>query len=156
MCLNSEHVLQIEGAFVQGLGWVALEEVKWGDAAHRWIKPGNLLTCGPGNYKIPSINDIPFNFNVSLLKVYIYINVTIKSFVTLLASQETYPRCFFLSIRGIQTQRGYIHQKQLVSLLFSWHRRFSLRLKMRSKRLEQRWVLAANGFLWTLLRLRSV
>ncbi|XP_013611862.1 PREDICTED: xanthine dehydrogenase 1-like [Brassica oleracea var. oleracea] len=59
---------QIEGAFVQGLGWVALEEVKWGDAAHRWIKPGNLLTCGPGNYKIPSINDIPFNFNVSLLK----------------------------------------------------------------------------------------
>ncbi|CAN6803429.1 unnamed protein product, partial [Brassica oleracea] len=64
---------QIEGTFVQGLGWVALEEVKWGDAAHKWIKPGNLLTCGPGNYKIPSINDIPFNFNVSLLKVYIYI-----------------------------------------------------------------------------------
>ncbi|CAF2034749.1 unnamed protein product, partial [Brassica napus] len=59
---------QIEGAFVQGLGWVALEEVKWGDASHKWIKPGNLLTCGPGNYKIPSINDIPFNFNVSLLK----------------------------------------------------------------------------------------
>ncbi|KAH0852828.1 LOW QUALITY PROTEIN: hypothetical protein HID58_093669 [Brassica napus] len=59
---------QIEGAFVQGLGWVALEEVKWGDAAHKWIKPGNLVTCGPGNYKIPSINDIPFNFNVSLLK----------------------------------------------------------------------------------------
>ncbi|KAF8116540.1 hypothetical protein N665_0017s0093 [Sinapis alba] len=59
---------QIEGAFVQGLGWVALEEVKWGDAAHKWIKPGNLLTCGPGNYKIPSINDIPFNFKVSLLK----------------------------------------------------------------------------------------
>ncbi|CAH8353203.1 unnamed protein product [Eruca vesicaria subsp. sativa] len=59
---------QIEGAFVQGLGWVVLEELKWGDAAHKWIKPGNLLTCGPGNYKIPSINDIPFNFNVSLLK----------------------------------------------------------------------------------------
>ncbi|KAJ4876611.1 Xanthine dehydrogenase 1 [Raphanus sativus] len=59
---------QIEGAFVQGLGWVALEELKWGDAAHKWIKPGNLLTCGPGNYKIPSINDIPFNFKVSLLK----------------------------------------------------------------------------------------
>lgn len=59
---------QIEGAFAQGLGWVALEEVKWGDASHKWIKPGNLLTCGPGNYKIPSINEIPFNFNVSLLK----------------------------------------------------------------------------------------
>ncbi|KAL0712554.1 hypothetical protein Bca4012_019532 [Brassica carinata] len=61
-------MLQTEGAFVQGLGWVALEEVKWGDAAHKWIKPGNLLTCGPGNHKIPSINDIPFNFKVSLLK----------------------------------------------------------------------------------------
>ncbi|KAG2241107.1 hypothetical protein Bca52824_090394 [Brassica carinata] len=48
---------QIEGAFVQGLGWVALEELKWGDAAHSWIRPGTLLTCGPGNYKIPSIND---------------------------------------------------------------------------------------------------
>ncbi|KAL0686874.1 hypothetical protein Bca4012_086551 [Brassica carinata] len=59
---------QIEGAFVQGLGWVALEELKWGDAAHKWIRPGTLLTCGPGNYKIPSINDVPFNLNVSLLK----------------------------------------------------------------------------------------
>ncbi|KAG9131528.1 hypothetical protein Leryth_022051 [Lithospermum erythrorhizon] len=59
---------QIEGGFIQGLGWVALEELKWGDKAHRWIPAGCLLTCGPGNYKIPSVNDIPFKFNVSLLK----------------------------------------------------------------------------------------
>lgn len=59
---------QIEGAFIQGLGWVALEELKWGDAAHRWIPPGYLNTCGPGNYKIPSVNDVPLKFNVSLLK----------------------------------------------------------------------------------------
>ncbi|KAI4386257.1 hypothetical protein MLD38_004203 [Melastoma candidum] len=59
---------QIEGAFVQGLGWVALEELKWGDAAHKWIPPGCLFTCGPGNYKIPSLNDVPLKFNVSLLK----------------------------------------------------------------------------------------
>ncbi|XP_051142249.1 xanthine dehydrogenase 1-like isoform X2 [Andrographis paniculata] len=59
---------QIEGAFVQGLGWVALEELKWGDAAHRWIPAGCLYTSGPGNYKIPSINDVPFKFNISLLK----------------------------------------------------------------------------------------
>lgn len=59
---------QIEGAFVQGLGWVALEELKWGDPAHKWIPPGYLYTCGPGNYKIPSLNDVPFKFNVSLLK----------------------------------------------------------------------------------------
>ncbi|CAA0805785.1 Xanthine dehydrogenase 1 [Striga hermonthica] len=59
---------QIEGAFVQGLGWVALEELKWGDTAHKWVPPGCLYTCGPGAYKIPSINDVPFKFNVSLLK----------------------------------------------------------------------------------------
>lgn len=59
---------QIEGAFIQGLGWVALEELKWGDAAHKWIPPGSLYTCGPGSYKIPSLNDVPFKFSVSLLK----------------------------------------------------------------------------------------
>ncbi|XP_043691113.1 xanthine dehydrogenase 1-like isoform X2 [Telopea speciosissima] len=59
---------QIEGGFVQGLGWVALEELKWGDAEHKWIPPGHLYTCGPGSYKIPSVNDIPLKFNVSLLK----------------------------------------------------------------------------------------
>nr|XP_034607198.1 xanthine dehydrogenase-like isoform X4 [Setaria viridis] len=59
---------QIEGAFIQGLGWVALEEIKWGDDNHKWIPPGHLFTCGPGSYKIPSVNDIPLNFKVSLLK----------------------------------------------------------------------------------------
>lgn len=59
---------QIEGAFVQGLGWVALEELKWGDAAHKWIPPGFLYTCGPGNYKIPSVGNVPLKFSISLLK----------------------------------------------------------------------------------------
>ncbi|KAJ7980772.1 putative Xanthine dehydrogenase [Quillaja saponaria] len=59
---------QIEGAFMQGLGWVALEELKRGDGAHKWIPPGCLFTCGPGSYKIPSANDVPFKFDVSLLK----------------------------------------------------------------------------------------
>ena len=62
-------LMQVEGAFIQGLGWVALEELKWGDAAHKWIRPGCLYTCGPGSYKIPSLNDVPFKFSVSLLKV---------------------------------------------------------------------------------------
>lgn len=50
---------------------MALEELKWGDEAHKWIPPGCLFTSGPGNYKIPSVNDVPFKFKVSLLKVYI-------------------------------------------------------------------------------------
>ncbi|KAF3772001.1 Xanthine dehydrogenase 1 [Nymphaea thermarum] len=60
---------QIEGAFIQGLGWVALEELKWGDADHKWVKEGMLYTRGPGSYKIPTVNDIPLKFNVSLLQV---------------------------------------------------------------------------------------
>jgi xanthine dehydrogenase/oxidase len=47
---------QIEGGFVQGMGWVALEELKWGDKDHGWIRPGHLFTKGPGAYKIPSVN----------------------------------------------------------------------------------------------------
>lgn len=60
---------QIEGAFVQGMGWSCLEEVVWGDEAHPWIRnKGSLLSCGPGTYKIPTANDIPIDFRVSLLR----------------------------------------------------------------------------------------
>ena len=52
---------QIEGGFVQGLGWVTTEELKWD-------KKGNLLTHSPDTYKIPTVNDIPKIFNVELLK----------------------------------------------------------------------------------------
>lgn len=54
---------QIEGGFIQGVGWVTCEECKW-DAK------GNLLNHSPDTYKIPGINDIPEIFNVELLKGY--------------------------------------------------------------------------------------
>jgi xanthine dehydrogenase/oxidase len=59
---------QVEGGFVQGMGWLLLEELKWGDAAHAWGRRGALLTSGPGTYKIPSVNDIPSDMRVSLLR----------------------------------------------------------------------------------------
>lgn len=59
---------QVEGGYVQGIGWVILEELKWGDPAHPWVRPGHLFTQGPGTYKIPTVNDIPIDFRVSLLK----------------------------------------------------------------------------------------
>ena len=59
---------QVEGAFVQGLGWMTVEELVWGDSEHKWVRPGHLQTQGPGTYKIPSVNDIPSDFRVSLLK----------------------------------------------------------------------------------------
>lgn len=90
--------MQIEGAFVQGLGWVALEELKWGDAAHQWIPPGCLYTCGPGSYKIPSLNDVPFKFNVSLLKVNILlVFFAYTSFCMLCESLVFYLRCEYNS-----------------------------------------------------------
>ena len=51
---------QIEGGFVQGMGWVTSEELVWDQS-------GRLLTSGPATYKIPTIGDAPPIFNVELL-----------------------------------------------------------------------------------------
>lgn len=52
---------QIEGAFVQGLGWLTTEELVWNEQ-------GRLMTNGPATYKIPAIADMPAKFNVELLE----------------------------------------------------------------------------------------
>ncbi|MGA2177754.1 MAG: xanthine dehydrogenase molybdopterin binding subunit [Verrucomicrobiota bacterium] len=52
---------QIEGGFIQGMGWLTTEELKWDDQ-------GRLLTHSPDTYKIPSIGDTPLVFNVTLLQ----------------------------------------------------------------------------------------
>ncbi len=54
---------QIEGGFIQGVGWVTNEEL-------RYDTKGNLLTHSPSTYKIPTISDIPNDLRVSLLKGY--------------------------------------------------------------------------------------
>lgn len=59
---------QVEGAFVQGMGWSCIEELVWGDSAHAWVRPGTLFTRGPGAYKIPTANDIPVDLRVTLLR----------------------------------------------------------------------------------------
>lgn len=51
---------QIEGAFVQGMGWLTGEELKWSDS-------GKLLTHSASTYQIPSIGDTPARFRVDLL-----------------------------------------------------------------------------------------
>lgn len=50
---------QIEGGFVQGMGWLTTEELWWDDA-------GRLRTHAPSTYKIPLASDRPRIFNVSL------------------------------------------------------------------------------------------
>jgi xanthine dehydrogenase large subunit len=51
---------QIEGAFVQGMGWLTSEEL-W------WDKDGKLRTHGPSTYKIPGSRDVPPVFNARIL-----------------------------------------------------------------------------------------
>jgi len=59
---------QVEGAFMQGVGWSTIEEVVWGCDEFPWLKPGALFTRGPGTYKIPSFNDVPVDMRVTLFK----------------------------------------------------------------------------------------
>jgi xanthine dehydrogenase large subunit len=51
---------QIEGAFVQGMGWLTSEELRWDDE-------GRLRTHGPSTYKIPGSRDVPPVFNARIL-----------------------------------------------------------------------------------------
>lgn len=50
---------QIEGGFVQGMGWLTTEELVFG-------KDGRLLTHAPSTYKIPVASDVPADFRVAL------------------------------------------------------------------------------------------
>jgi xanthine dehydrogenase large subunit len=52
---------QIEGGFVQGMGWLTTEELVWDDK-------GALRTHAPSTYKIPVASDRPRIFNVALLE----------------------------------------------------------------------------------------
>ncbi|HWT15534.1 MAG TPA: xanthine dehydrogenase molybdopterin binding subunit [Patescibacteria group bacterium] len=52
---------QIEGGFVQGLGWLTSEEL-------RWNAQGRLLTDAPSTYKIPTVGDVPEDFRVDLYR----------------------------------------------------------------------------------------
>ena len=56
---------QIEGGFVQGAGWLTLEDLRWdtGDGPRR----GRLATQAASTYKLPSFSEMPDEFNVSLL-----------------------------------------------------------------------------------------
>jgi xanthine dehydrogenase large subunit len=50
---------QIEGGFVQGMGWLTTEELVWNTE-------GKLTTHAPSTYKIPTAGDIPKHFQISL------------------------------------------------------------------------------------------
>jgi xanthine dehydrogenase large subunit len=50
---------QIEGGFIQGMGWLTTEQLVWNDK-------GYLATHAPSTYKIPATGDVPAHFKVEL------------------------------------------------------------------------------------------
>jgi xanthine dehydrogenase large subunit len=62
---------QVEGAFIQGMGWLTTEELWWDDA-------GRLRTHAPSTYKIPLASDRPREFNVELAEWSVNKERTIK------------------------------------------------------------------------------
>ncbi len=52
---------QVEGGFVQGLGWLTMEELVWNGK-------GKLMTNGPASYKIPAVADMPLDLRVRLVE----------------------------------------------------------------------------------------
>ncbi|MFC7497591.1 MULTISPECIES: xanthine dehydrogenase molybdopterin binding subunit [unclassified Nocardioides] len=57
---------QVEGGFVQGAGWLTLEDLRWdeSDGPGR----GRLLTNSASTYKLPSLSEMPTELNVALLE----------------------------------------------------------------------------------------
>ncbi|MEI7055898.1 xanthine dehydrogenase molybdopterin binding subunit [Nocardioides sp. CCNWLW239] len=57
---------QIEGGFVQGAGWLTLEDLRWdtSDGPNR----GRLATQAASTYKLPSFSEMPDDFRVKLLE----------------------------------------------------------------------------------------
>jgi xanthine dehydrogenase large subunit len=57
---------QIEGGFVQGVGWLTLEDLRWDDSEgpHR----GRLATQSASTYKLPSLSELPADLRVALLE----------------------------------------------------------------------------------------
>ncbi|MBB6015346.1 xanthine dehydrogenase molybdopterin binding subunit [Deinococcus radiopugnans] len=57
---------QVEGGFVQGAGWLTLEELRWdeSDGPNR----GRLSTQAASTYKLPSFSEMPEVFNVALME----------------------------------------------------------------------------------------
>jgi xanthine dehydrogenase large subunit len=52
---------QVEGGYIQGMGWLTTEELVWN-------AKGKLMTNGPAGYKIPAVADMPADLRVKLVE----------------------------------------------------------------------------------------
>ena len=63
---------QVEGAFIQGMGWLTTEELKWNSQ-------GKLTTHAPSTYKIPAVNDCPDDLRVELFENAAHVDTIMRS-----------------------------------------------------------------------------
>ena len=63
---------QVEGAFIQGMGWLTTEELKWNSQ-------GKLTTHAPSTYKIPAVNDCPDDLRVALFENASHVDTIMRS-----------------------------------------------------------------------------
>ncbi len=82
---------QVEGAFVQGMGWLTSEELWWDDT-------GRLRTHAPSTYKIPLASDRPRIFNVRLADWSENVKPTIKRSKAVGEPPFMLPICVFEAI----------------------------------------------------------
>jgi hypothetical protein len=145
---------QVEGGYVQGLGWTILEELKWGDPAHPWVRPGHLFTQGPGTYKIPTVNDIPIDFRVSLLKVrtdtshdlIFRCDLELRAW---LIHEERSVQLFVFDLRRMHPiRRRFILQRLWVSHLYFWQLPPSLPSRLPFRR-HGKTLAIRDGLCWT-------
>ena len=54
---------QVEGGFVQGMGWMTMEDLRWDP------RTGRLLTHAPTTYKVPTAHDVPPDLRTGLFEV---------------------------------------------------------------------------------------
>lgn len=57
---------QVEGGYLQGLGWLTLEELRWDESTG--AGRGRLLTQAASTYKLPSLSELPADFRAALLR----------------------------------------------------------------------------------------
>ncbi|MGY6549434.1 MAG: xanthine dehydrogenase molybdopterin binding subunit [Roseinatronobacter sp.] len=92
---------QVEGAFVQGMGWLTTEELVWDDA-------GRLRTHAPSTYKIPLASDRPRIFNVRLADWSENTKATIKRSKAVGEPPFMLPVCVFEAIgMAVASVAGY-------------------------------------------------
>ena len=86
---------QIEGAFTQGYGMFVMEQMVHSPS-------GVPYTRGPGAYKIPSFNDIPAEFNVTLLKglfLFFFPTILTSEYIWLVSEHLDMDRCISKGVR---------------------------------------------------------